>query len=240
MENLPRPRALLLDLGGTILREDGFDFAAGHRRLFELAGAEPRPEDLRAYAARARALSDDIQPRRMESSIEFGTPRMTRLLALEFGLRFSQSDDELELAFWRAGMTMTPEPGITEALQAARARGLPLGVVSNTAFSSHVLCDELTRHGLLEPLSFVLASNDLGFRKPHPAIFQAAAARLSLGPEEIWFLGDSLAFDVEGAEAVGMTPIWYNPHREDAGGTSSAAQLNSWSGLEALLDASAG
>ena len=64
--------------------------------------------------------------------------------------------------------------------------------------------------------------------------------RRSLGPEEIWFLGDSLAFDVEGARAVGMTPIWYNPHHEDAGAASPAAQLHGWPGLEELLDSRTG
>jgi putative hydrolase of the HAD superfamily len=232
---LPPPRALLFDLGNTILREGDFEPRAGHRRLLELAGVDATPQLLDAYGALAAELAEDVQPRRLDSCIEFGTARMTRVLAHHFDLRFSQGDDELELAFFRASTTMAPEPGIREALHRVRSLGVPIGVVSNTAYSGHVLRAELAHHSLLDGFDFVMASNDYGFRKPHPAIFRAAAARLGLDPRHVWFLGDSLVFDVAGARAVGMPAVWYNPHGGDAGAVRPDAELRAWDALGSLL-----
>ena len=54
----------------------------------------------------------------------------------------------------------------------------------------------------------VILSRDVGFRKPHPAIFWAAMARLDATPAESVFIGDRLAEDVLGAMDVGMKAIW--------------------------------
>lgn len=235
MAALPSPRGVLFDWGNTLLREEGYDLRAGHRRLFELAGVEPSEADLDAYGARAEALRADMHPRRMESLIEFGADRMTRILAAEFGLEYEASSQELQLEFWRASATMSREPHLDVALDALVGRGLPLGIVSNYGFSAHVIRDELGRHGVTAPFAFVMSTNDYGFRKPHPFLFQTAARRLALAPGEIWFLGDSLAFDVHASQAVGMTGIWYNPRRAPAEGAAPDAVVERWDELPDLL-----
>lgn len=47
--------------------------------------------------------------------------------------------------------------------------------------------------------------------KPMPHIFRAALARLGVPPEEAVMVGDSLASDVQGAQAVGLHTIWLAP-----------------------------
>jgi HAD superfamily hydrolase (TIGR01450 family) len=47
--------------------------------------------------------------------------------------------------------------------------------------------------------------------KPMPYIFRAALARLSVSPEDTVMIGDSLASDVRGAQAVGLRTIWLAP-----------------------------
>jgi HAD superfamily hydrolase (TIGR01450 family) len=47
--------------------------------------------------------------------------------------------------------------------------------------------------------------------KPMPHIFRAALARLAVSPEEATMIGDSLASDVRGAQAVGLRTIWLAP-----------------------------
>jgi HAD superfamily hydrolase (TIGR01549 family) len=84
-------------------------------------------------------------------------------------------------------------------LEELRARGLQLGLVSNTgrdlsAFVAH--------HGL--DVDVALSSGAHGKVKPDPSIFQAALDRLGVPPQEAAMVGDSPEDDVEGARAIGL------------------------------------
>jgi len=84
-------------------------------------------------------------------------------------------------------------------LEDLRARGLKLGLVSNTgrdleAFISH--------HGL--DVDVALGSGAHGKVKPDPTIFQAVLNRLEVEPEQAAMVGDSPEDDVEGARSMGM------------------------------------
>lgn len=42
--------------------------------------------------------------------------------------------------------------------------------------------------------------------------------KLDLSPEEVWFIGDSIKYDIKGAINAGIHPVWYN--RKCAGGNN--------------------
>ncbi len=227
------PRGVLLDLGNTLLRELGFDPEAGTRRLLALAKHNPRDVSAEQLRTHAERIVEAMQGRRFESQIEFPASATTRLIYDSAGIELACEDPDLE--FWRASMRMEPEPHVATVLDDLARRRLPLGVVSNSAFAGNVLCDELERHGLLDRFRFVMASCDYGFRKPHPLLFEAAAARLGLDPRDVWFIGDSLTFDVGGARSVGMTAIWYNTRGLAAEGPEAHAEIRDWREFGDLL-----
>ena len=87
-------------------------------------------------------------------------------------------------------------------LEALRAHGLALGLVSNgqrdlEAFARH--------HGL--DVDVCVGSMSHGHVKPHRSIFEAALAALGAAPAEAAMVGDSYADDVAGARALGMRAI---------------------------------
>lgn len=49
----------------------------------------------------------------------------------------------------------------------------------------------------------VVISSEIGYRKPHPAFFQAACASLKLEPQQVVFVGDEPENDVSGAVRAG-------------------------------------
>ena len=59
--------------------------------------------------------------------------------------------------------------------------------------------------GLLDRLDAVALSAEVGKRKPHPAIFEAALAQVGVEAGEALMVGDRLREDVAGAQALGMT-----------------------------------
>jgi putative hydrolase of the HAD superfamily len=92
-------------------------------------------------------------------------------------------------------------------LEALRARGLKLGLVSNAFDPGWLLHRDLEQMGIAQRIDFAVFSSEVGKRKPHPEIFERALAALGAAPEESLFVGDRLFEDVRGAGDLGMTTV---------------------------------
>jgi putative hydrolase of the HAD superfamily len=91
-------------------------------------------------------------------------------------------------------------------LQALRAGGYRLAVVSNTPWGSPgaLWREELERLGLDQWLDAVVFCTDAGVRKPARPIFQLALAQLQVEPQACLFVGDDPRWDLAGPRAMGM------------------------------------
>jgi HAD superfamily hydrolase (TIGR01662 family) len=89
---------------------------------------------------------------------------------------------------------------VLPALEALREHGLKLGLVSNTSRDLDAFID----HFALDVDAW-LASGRHGKVKPSPTIFRAVLELLEVEPEASAMVGDSLADDIEGARALGMS-----------------------------------
>ena len=93
---------------------------------------------------------------------------------------------------------------VEPALRALAARGLKIGLISNT----HRCLVSFQRHFALDGLiAAAISSSEHGYLKPHPSIFESALARAGVSAAESVMVGDSYAHDVEGARHVGMHGI---------------------------------
>ena len=93
-------------------------------------------------------------------------------------------------------------PHLKETMDALRAMGLRLGVISNVV-SASVMPHYLQEYGLDGYMDCVLLSCTAGVRKPDPAIFRMAERALDLAPEELAYVGDTLSRDVRGVRNAG-------------------------------------
>ena len=96
-------------------------------------------------------------------------------------------------------------------LASLRARGLVLGIVSNVVAPGSYCRRQLQRLGLLDHLSTITFSSEVGLRKPREEVYRhaveqlaALAGRRPFRPEQILFVGDSPACDVTGPARLGM------------------------------------
>ena len=96
-------------------------------------------------------------------------------------------------------------------LHTLRGRDLQLAVLTNFELPSIHLT---LRHAGLDPGWFaaLLSSSTLGFFKPDPRAYLAAAAALELAPGECLFV-DDLQVNVEAARAVGMRGVLLDRRR---------------------------
>ena len=96
-------------------------------------------------------------------------------------------------------------PGTAEMLSALKSH-YRLGVVSNLTHgpAAHQILDHLD---LAPYFEVILVSGDLGYRKPHPRVFQSLVEALDLPPSSIAFVGDDPRTDVQGSFDAGMRPV---------------------------------
>ncbi|MEV4532501.1 HAD-IA family hydrolase [Asanoa sp. NPDC049518] len=96
------------------------------------------------------------------------------------------------------------KPSTLDALDALRADGFRLAVLSNTtAETTHLW--PATR--LAERFDVAVFSPEVGLAKPDPRIYQVAADRLGVRTVDCWFVGDGADGELAGAAAVGMAVI---------------------------------
>ena len=82
-----------------------------------------------------------------------------------------------------------------------------LGLVSNFTYAP-VIHAGLRRLRLNPYFDAILVSQDVGWRKPHPKIFEEALKRLKRGAKQTVFVGDNPIEDVQGAKNVGMKAVF--------------------------------
>jgi HAD superfamily hydrolase (TIGR01549 family) len=82
--------------------------------------------------------------------------------------------------------------------------GLILGLISNVDRDITPLYQEL---GLSAWLQVVVTSQEVGFNKPRPEIFQEALKQAGVKPSEAIYVGDQYRIDVVGANKAGMQGI---------------------------------
>lgn len=100
-----------------------------------------------------------------------------------------------------------PEADAHPTLQALRARGYRLGLISNTGDDANIQA-LVDRERLRPYFDVILTSAALGIRKPNPRIFQTALEHWGITPSQAAMVGDSLGADILGAHNAGLYAIW--------------------------------
>ena len=94
-----------------------------------------------------------------------------------------------------------------------RARGIKVGVLSNTIWSREYHQGIFERDGVLDLVDADLYSSELDHVKPHPEAFRAICRELDVDPRRSVYVGDRIFEDVHGPQQVGMRAIWI-PHSD--------------------------
>ena len=85
-------------------------------------------------------------------------------------------------------------------------RNIDIGVVSNFKVPRGIEYI-LQQHRLAPFFNFVITSTQVGWRKPHKAIYKAALKATNVKPDEILFIGDDYENDFIGPKHIGMQAL---------------------------------
>jgi FMN phosphatase YigB (HAD superfamily) len=211
-------RAVLFDVGDTLWHSAAAPPAADFRRLAEERAAAyfastglhaPHP----GLAARTAwdALEAAMQFARQTDRLEPDYSEIARaaLAAEGFTLTREQAADFLD-AIYISGEEggKVAYPDARDTLEALTARGFRLGIVTNRAFGGRRFTDDLGAAGLDVPWDSIVVSVEAGYLKPHRAIFCKSLAELGIEARDAVMVGNSLAEDIAGAQALGIKAAW--------------------------------
>lgn len=184
---LPKPRAILFDLDGT-LADTAPDLAAAVNRL---------------RSNRGLPLADYETLRIVASAGARG------LIGAAFGIKpDDEGFDALRIEFldnYTAAIAVqtTLFDGISELLDALTKRGLQWGIVTNKATR---FTDLLVPQIGLHSAACVISGDTTPHSKPHPEPLFEAARRIGLAPQECWYVGDDVR-DIQAGRAAGMLTV---------------------------------
>lgn len=107
-----------------------------------------------------------------------------------------------------------PVAGAFDAVRWCKAHGLRVVLVTNTLSrgDAEALAD-WERFGLDGSIDGVASSHSVGWRKPHPAMFERALEIAAVRPAEAFHVGDNLIADVWGAQQLGIRGVWRRSFR---------------------------
>jgi HAD superfamily hydrolase (TIGR01509 family) len=116
---------------------------------------------------------------------------------------------DAEQACWDQAVQLMP--GAIATLDMLGERGITAAVVSNAPFPPEMMARQLAGNGVGRRLATAIFSSAIGWRKPAPAIYQAALDQLGCAAEEVLFVGDRLVEDYLAPRELGMRSVLFTP-----------------------------
>ncbi len=200
-----RVRAVLFDLGGTLIDHKDFDGWTDLARRFFL---DFDADELRHAFLEVEEEMDVRPPSGSgEAALaEFWRRTLSRASGKEVDeattLKFQAAVHETELPVRLYSDTR-------RCLDILRAQRRALGVVSNSR-SEEAVRRILERVGILDYFSRIVSSGTEGVEKPNPDIFRRALARMNVPAAEAVYVGNLARTDAKAAAAAGMHGVWLN------------------------------
>jgi putative hydrolase of the HAD superfamily len=162
------------------------------RKFWAVAEAEWR---LKLAEARAEVVKGGFA-----ALADAGRAALPAELAIRIADRFTAFREEEMFVF----------PGAHEAIDALRARGVKLALVTNGAADTQRA--KIERFALAHRFDHIQIEGEHGFGKPEERAYLHAMAALGVSASDTWMVGDNLEWEVEVPQRLGIYAIWLDAH----------------------------
>lgn len=227
---------ILFDFFGTLVsyapHGPDHDFTRSHELQRRMGSPLGYREYLALWAAVGSGFDQEADRTRREFSMrDLSAGFLRQALDREPAQDEAWSMAHAYLADWDSCVRYLP--GLPRMLAGLSER-YRLAVVSNTS-DTNLVPAHLDAMGVRGHFDAVILSVDVGWRKPHPAIFAAALEELGIEPHHAVFVGDSFEPDYQGPTQAGIRSFLIDP--EHVTSVPDHARLESVFGLPSALAA---
>jgi putative hydrolase of the HAD superfamily len=202
-------QAVFFDMDGTIL-----DWQTGMEQSWRAAcethadGAHT-PEQVHD-AIRARRTwfwSDPERGYRGRMDLDAASREIVRLAFSDLGrddlaVAHSIADDYRAMR----AHAIAPYPGAIETLDAIRARGIPMALITNGEARNQRRSVE--KYALERYFDCIVIEGEFGCGKPDERVFRHALQALCCDPAHTWMVGDNYEADIVTPHRLGMRTVW--------------------------------
>jgi putative hydrolase of the HAD superfamily len=214
------PRAMLIDMDDTILSAYGRADFAWNTITSEFAGelAQMSPQQVAAaivdsarrfWASAEAAWRLKLAEARHEvvkggfaTLAATGSPALPTDLAIRLADRFTAYREEQMFMF----------PGAHDAIDALKAHGVKLALVTNGAADTQRA--KVERFALTHRFDHIQIEGEHGFGKPDERAYRHAMQALGVTAPETWMIGDNPEWEIEVPQRLGIYAIWMDAHGE--------------------------
>ncbi|HSY89815.1 MAG TPA: HAD family hydrolase [Candidatus Binatus sp.] len=225
---MPKCRFIFFDVGNTLL------FPNRARMLAPLPLPVDRHPTLAAWQALERRTKQEFDQGMIGGTVDHGfwwtfhTHLLQDLNLLDHGVPDSAVRDALVENTQKSANWDQILPGTREALDRIR-REYAIAVISNADGKIDAV---LRRCGIEDCFASITDSGNVGYEKPHPAIFEAALHAMKASAAESLYVGDVYSIDYVGARNAGMQAVLLDvagAYRErEFPQVESLVELESW------------
>lgn len=100
-------------------------------------------------------------------------------------------------------------PNAIQICQFIKSHNVKIGLVTNGSRDTQL--KRIKNSELYSYIDSITISEEIGFRKPHPQIFECALNSISsVKKEEVLMVGDNLQADIDGANKFGIDSCWFH------------------------------
>lgn len=222
-------RAVFLDAIKTIFSPYPSEAGLYKNVIEKITGIVMTEEELAPILAAAMAeteLLDSVKTNSIQQWEHYPT-KIAELIGCE-KTECKEIGDKLRYETWGNPMNYRLYDDVLPTLKSLQEANVFVACVSN---EDGWLSNFFDHFEIRKYFRFILTSQEVGYEKPNPIIFQEALDVADIEPVEVLFVGDSVISDYYGSKAVGMKPLLID--REHKNQDDSVVSVDN---LEKLLE----
>ena len=100
-----------------------------------------------------------------------------------------------------------PMPGLYPVLEKLKQYGYRLGIITNGQGSNQRA--KIAALNIADYFDVIIVSEEVGVKKPAPAIFTMALSSLNISADQAMYIGDHPVNDYQGARNAGIKAVWF-------------------------------
>jgi HAD superfamily hydrolase (TIGR01549 family) len=203
-------KAVIFDYIGTLVSCQGYNMADSENKLYTALKTEGFVIEKETFLDAYNVAHQKYRKVRYEQFREVTNAIWVAEALCSLGIKVSPQDSRVKAAlnvFFQDFIdTLELRAGAKKLLAQTQAL-YKVGLISNFTHAP-VIHKSLRKIGIHDYFNAVVVSEDVGWRKPCPQIFQDALNRLHVKAEETVYVGDSPIEDIKGAKEAGIATVF--------------------------------
>ncbi len=203
-------KAVIFDFIGTLTNVKDYSMENSKKKLYKAITKAGFNVDAGKFIEAYTNAHEKYRVIRYEQLVEVTNAIWISETLNNLGLETTQEDTRIKVAlndFFEDYVNSFELKPCAEKVLTEASRLHKTGLISNFTYAP-VIYAALRRLGINKFFNAVLVSEAVGWRKPHPKIFEEALRKLDATAEETVYVGDSPLEDIKGAKALGMKTVF--------------------------------